>query len=738
MHKNNKKRATMKTIAQWLSTFSLLFASLAPAATPPANFSPPGGAWTGVYQPQGFTRMTFQLPNGWAAAGTTEIQFRLETLVQTRQIGMTGPMGVVPATVKFDAVSGAFTLVPAANARTILGTDVPTFTGVYDPARGIIGGKAVGRLDNPWFVLAPNAVAQRAFVSKLEGLAQGRTAGGVLGVIGSKFGAGGKNTDKLQAWAQHFVTEYPYVDVLHVPLAQIQAKTRNLFQDASFKPYFGKAFDELSPSDLNGYAQTIQSIPLPRGNFPEERPNGVLKVVENSFRSFPVPNPMMASGVTLSVLSMRAMDGWRNATLQRMTAAEPAVASWQLYLSAESTAKNLLGDDWPSRQAAFSASIAAARTRTASPLLESAVGEFLASNDAQDPAKVRDALATLESHPASTTELSLAALATHASADVRDAQVARMNSTLVKATQRQCVADQAAVGALPAGLPGLDALNSKYRSMNVLYSTLPGGASGCQAFTDLASARASLLASTESDLSARIGSAANRGEVTTIVSRYLSSPVDGGPAGTRLVALAEKRTADLLAAQEAALEKERQRIAALCGLNTEGLNYSTDVQLLCAGEFKNVSFGRDSAEATALASGYMNAFAQSCKAYLPANRVEITERACDGWLVTYQGGWEVDRSCNHWYDRGTGQYADPEVMTVVDQLNAQQEQALVGNLFGELAKALNNPLGYVASATRPYVAARQDMNRLLSLNGCASKPVKQLQKNLVDFGSGRR
>lgn len=166
----------MKTIAQWLAAFTFLCAAAAPAATPLTSSVPPGGAWTGVYQPQGFTRMTFLLPNGWATSGSTEIQLRLETLVETRQIGMTGPMGVVPATVKFDAVSGAFSLVPAASARATLGTEVPTLTGVYDGARGIIGGRASGRLDNPWFVLAPDALAQKAFVKRLEALAQGRGA----------------------------------------------------------------------------------------------------------------------------------------------------------------------------------------------------------------------------------------------------------------------------------------------------------------------------------------------------------------------------------------------------------------------------------------------------------------------------------------------------------------------------------------------------------------------------------
>lgn len=727
----------MKTIARFLVALSLLAATMATAATPPASSTPPGGGWTGVYQPHGFTRMTFQLPSGWATGGPTEIQLRLETLVPTRQIGMTGPMGVVPATVQYDAVSGLFTLTPAASARATLGADVPTFTGVYDRARGVIGGRAAGRLDNPYFVLAPDAVAQRAFVTKLSALAQGRAGGSALGVIGGRFGIGGKSTDKLQAWAQQFLTEYPDVDAMRVTLGAIQSKSRNLFQDASFKPYFGKAFDELSPSDLNGYAQAIQSIPMPRGNFPEERANGVLKAVDSSFRVISIPSPVMASGVTLSVLSMRAMDGWRNTTLREMAAAQPVAASWQLYQAAEDTSKNVLGDDWPSRQAAFSAAVAAARTRTASPLFESAVSEFLASSDGKDAEKLRDAVEAF-GHPAPATGLSMVVLWNHASAEVRAAQLERMNVALASATQTRCAADRAAVRELPAGLPGLDALKGKYHSMNALYSTLPGGVAGCEAFADLATTRASLLASTESEISGRIANAANRGDVTGIVSRYLSSPLDGGPAATRLAALAEQRTADLLAAQAAALEKERQRIAAVCGMNVEGLTYSTDVQLICAGEFGNVSFGQDSVEADALVGGYVDAFWESCSAYLPANRVQIMEQYCTTETVESVNGWERNRYCSGWAERGTGRYADPTVLSVQNRLDAQQMLARLGNLPGEMLKAINNPLGWVASLTKPYDDARRDMKRMLSVNGCASKPVKQFQKNLVDFGSGAR
>jgi hypothetical protein len=215
--------------------------------------------------------------------------------------------------------------------------------------------------------------------------------------------------------------------------------------------------------------------------------------------------------------------------------------------------------------------------------------------------------------------------------------------------------------------------------------------------------------------------------------------LDGGATGTRLLAAAEKRNGELRAAQAAALEKEQQRIAALCGLNIDGLTYATDVQLICAGEFDNVGFGRDSEETAALVSGYLGAFADNCKAALPANKVEITEQVCIQEAWTERGGWEVagSRHCVDYETRGTGKYADPEVLNLANQLQQKQYGALMGDFFGNLAKALNDPVGFTAGKVRPVVNGRNDMVRLLSVNACASKPSKMFQKNLLNFGSGR-
>lgn len=115
----------------------------------------------------------------------------------------------------------------------------------------------------------------------------------------------------------------------------------------------------------------------------------------------------------------------------------------------------------------------------------------------------------------------------------------------------------------------------------------------------------------------------------------------------------------------AALEKEKQRIAVACGLNTDGLTYEADVQLICAGEFK----------------------------------------------------------------------ADPEVLRLNDRLQQQQFGALMGDFLGNLTRALQNPVGFTSGLVKPVLDARRDMARLLSLNGCASKPTKQFQRRLLDFGS---
>jgi len=138
-----------------------------------------------------------------------------------------------------------------------------------------------------------------------------------------------------------------------------------------------------------------------------------------------------------------------------------------------------------------------------------------------------------------------------------------------------------------------------------------------------------------------------------------------------------------------------------------------------------------------LVSGYMSTFAESCKAALPANKVEITEQQCarEAWTTT--NGWEDpgSRHCVDYRTVGTGLYADPEVLRLNDRLQQQQFGALMGDFLGNLTRALQNPVGFTSGLVKPVIDARRDMARLLSLNGCASKPTKQFQRRLLDFGS---
>lgn len=172
-------------------------------------------------------------------------------------------------------------------------------------------------------------------------------------------------------------------------------------------------------------------------------------------------------------------------------------------------------------------------------------------------------------------------------------------------------------------------------------------------------------------------------------------------------------------------------------LNTEGLTYAGTLQSIYAGDFQHVPRSRDSFEFGSLVTGFRRAFSENCAAALPKNKVEITENKCDHeeWRVNGFGAEILgSRHCSNYVAVGTGKYADPEVDEIANHLNDQQLRMSVR----DLPQAMRDMAGYISSKAAIAKGARMDMNKLLTLNGCASSTTKRFQANLVRFGSGRQ
>lgn len=390
------------------------------------------GTWLGVYQttPQ-LIRITLQLPPLDGTQSTAaDGELRIEPLVESRSISINRPpMGVVRATISFDGLSRTVTVTPTPDASRILGTRLPTFSGVLNPDGTLIAGVTAGVAadENPYFVLGRQEVATGAFLRKLEDVAtftQRIPSAGVS--ILEKFGGGGAPDKSLAAWAQRFIAEYPDIDAVHVTAGALFQKGRNLFRDDSFRPYFGKNYDDLGAGDLMRRYMQIQKVPLPRGNFPEEKPNGVIASVRNGF--FPGPGSLNARDIRLAVIATRVMNTWRVQSLRALRSTSLDVEGWRAAFAGEQAEKSVLATFWPSERQEFAGAVLAARNNIATPLLTKEVQGLLAeANSFAYVSRLRVATeAIAKSQPRSSPETSLDVVAPFAAEPAKNALIAQL------------------------------------------------------------------------------------------------------------------------------------------------------------------------------------------------------------------------------------------------------------------------------------------------------------------------
>jgi hypothetical protein len=570
-----------------------VFARAALAAAPDAPFDP-SGQWVGVYQSYPyFVRMTLSVPAAHADGhATTEADLRLEPLFEMRTIGRS-PMGVIHVTVDFDTTARTLAVQTGADAYRQLGVQVPGFSGVYDSQQKVIGGVLTRPANDasPNFVLGKADVASAAFLDRLEVFgSNGGARPGInpLSSIASKFGGGGSVSEaRLREWAGQFIKEYPNIDAYNTEMGRLFVSARNLFRDESFRPYFGTTFDQMSSGIAQSVQRQLRQTPPPRGNFPEERVNGVLRVMERPFTP-QLQGTYMGADMVLSVIAMRAITGWRKQTLDRIASAPAAIGSWHLYQAADAAAADVLANDWPSQQQAFATALAEARARTAGPILQARVDDLLKGSGAHDPAQLNAALAALKSPAAApkspaanrlqtrrtpgsaapsestSAELSLSDLAVYASPDLRDAQAARLTANLSSTVNSECGTDRSSIASLGSGLAGLEANGRKYLELSRKYASL-GGPSQCSVFGELQAARHGLLAGAEPELTSRLQKARDASELSSITSTYLSVMSDRqDAAGARLLNVADQRSSELQRQQQvaAAQRAEQERTAA--------------------------------------------------------------------------------------------------------------------------------------------------------------------------------
>ena len=105
----------------------------------------------------------------------------------------------------------------------------------------------------------------------------------------------------------------------------------------------------------------------------------------------------------------------------------------------------------------------------------------------------------------------------------------------------------------------------------------------------------------------------------------------------------------------------------------KGLNFESELMAIFLGDFDHARLKPGDTLTSSLLTKYLYAYGQQCDAYLPANKVAITESVCAEEQVTRNGyGIEVDRSCVRWIQKPTGLYADPVLYSVSNNLQPQR------------------------------------------------------------------
>jgi hypothetical protein len=501
-----------------------------------------------------------------AGDGTLKADVRMEPLV-----GRTGgPMGVFTTAARYDAGARSFELIPGQDAYRTTGQMVPPFLGVLDPTGTTIAG--LTGPENPaqfGFFIMKSAGTEGDLLEKARELAPVGAPPRIMG------GGGGPGEDKLKRWAQRWLDEYPDSYPPAGELGSVYRSALPLFDDAHFSATFGRSFDRMSPGDLRGVYNSMQKIPLPRSNFPEEKAGGAVKVLERQFLWMTAQGS--AQDVSFAVMARRPMHAWRQDMIKRLGALQASPTVFATIAAAEAVERRALTTWWPSDRKAFATAVVDNRTRIAGPMLKAEIDKLIASAEGLAGAhQIARVLAMTQSatvrrgpvggppaqrHPtpgaaanatAGSSATDIATLISLVSAETAAAEKGRLEAKIGALVAAEAAKDKAALASLGEGQAGLAKGSEWYTQAVTKYGTLFYQAQVQELLPDLARRRAGPLAASEAALAQQVRAAATTAALQGVTSRYLAVPSDRqDPAGQRIFAVADARGRELAAREQA-------------------------------------------------------------------------------------------------------------------------------------------------------------------------------------------
>lgn len=170
-------------------------------------------------------------------------------------------------------------------------------------------------------------------------------------------------------------------------------------------------------------------------------------------------------------------------------------------------------------------------------------------------------------------------------------------------------------------------------------------------------------------------------------------------------------------------------------LNTEGVSNHVLITKIFEGDFDNIYLDRSDSLFGILMKQYMESFGRKCSAALPPDKVEMTTERCVSEKVVRNGyGDEVSRSCVEWRTVGTGVFAKPAMhaaLRTLYQQNAADSGRLISQAFAQAGRP--GAISHMGRLLGDAKSVTNDMQRILSLNGCSSPALLRFEENLRRF-----
>nr|WP_319490671.1 hypothetical protein [uncultured Desulfobacter sp.] len=236
-----------------------------------------------------------------------------------------------------------------------------------------------------------------------------------------------------------------------------------------------------------------------------------------------------------------------------------------------------------------------------------------------------------------------------------------------------------------------------------------------------------LLTQLEPAMMASIRSADSPADMNTLLTGLIAGEDQKSQVVQRINSACQKRVGELTAFKPV---KDASKLT-IGSFTTKGLNFESELMAIYLGDFSHSRLNPTSVLVSGLVKNYLYAYGRQCNAYLPANKVQITESECAEEEIIYMGGVENSRSCIRWREVPTGLWADPYLYSAANQLERRAGLNMVGNMLSS-----RDPFSSRAIAD-DVIAIGNDMDNLIRQNKCGNAGLNRFEDNLYNFVQGK-